>query len=371
MRNFILIVVCVLAVSLRAQEVSCLAPDTSKAIVLFTSNGGTFIDSEFSLSETKKVRFARGNLMYQPSTNTWRIADRQFDLVGGKSNKEPKGVHGTIWHINSKNGKRERSSNQISDRTKYDGWLDLFSWGASGWYGAYYNAAEDSTAAVGTRNSNNPKGKVTCNPWEVNGSANFNLGGNVSQGMVAPYDSADWGVLHNLELGGTPEQSFRTPTLDEWNYLFFERENADKLRALATIRIPGKNGAPDTLINGALLLPNDWEDRKPLNFHYLDYSHGGNTYYDKDKPETWVKNIYTVDEWAYMEGCGAIFLPSCGGASNNSNGDKFNRSGFYWTATPKGGNVYDINWGPDDPIELKPSTRSYSRAIRLCQDIIE
>ena len=160
MRNFILIVVCVLAVSLRAQEVSCLAPDTSKAIVLFTSNGGTFIDSEFSLSETKKVRFARGNLMYQPSTNTWKIADRQFDMVGGENkNTTPSGVHGTIW-VNG-----ERSTNKESNRTKYAGWLDLFSWGASGWYGAYHNAAEDSTKADNWRKSNNPQGKVTCNQW--------------------------------------------------------------------------------------------------------------------------------------------------------------------------------------------------------------
>ena len=111
MRNSIVIlfVVCICSIHVHAQRgISCAIPDTSRAVVLFTSNGGTTIDAEFSLSETKKVRFARGNLMYQPSTGRWKIADRQFDMVGGKSTKVPTGVHGTIWHINSKNGKRER-----------------------------------------------------------------------------------------------------------------------------------------------------------------------------------------------------------------------------------------------------------------------
>ncbi|MCR5049939.1 MAG: hypothetical protein K6A36_02515 [Paludibacteraceae bacterium] len=363
MRRIILILLCVSAYTyvLRAQEISCIAPDTSKAVILFTSNGGTLIDSEFSLSETKKVRFARGNLMYQPSTNTWKIADRQYDFVGGNSNSDPKGEHGTIY-VNG-----VKSTNNVANRAKYAGWLDLFSWGASGWYGAYYNAAEDSTKNVNWRNKNNPQGKVTCNPWEVDGSANYNLGCDIHQGMVAPYDSADWGVLHNIELGGTPEATFRTPTLEEWRYLFYERENADKLLALATIRLIGKNGAPDTLINGALLLPNDWEERKPLDFHFKPYSQGGNRYSMNGG-----YNVYTEEEWNYMEGCGAIFLPACGGGSNNSNANKQNRSGYYWTATlHTDGKVYDINWGPSDAIELKPGTRSYSRAVRLCQDIVE
>ena len=369
MRNSIVIlfVVCVCNVHAYAQHaVSCAVPDTSRAIVLFTSNGGTTIDAEFSLSETKKVRFARGNLMYQPSTGRWKIADRQFDMVGGKSTKEPAGVHGTIWHINSKNGKRERSTNKVN-RNGYEGWLDLFSWGASGWYGSDKSGGEDSTKNCDYRLAHNPHGKVTSNPQEINSNYFFNLGNDPSQGMVGDYANADWGVYHNIELGGTKGNSFRTPTYEEWQYLFFGRENAEKLLALATIRIPGNNGAPDTLINGALLLPNDWESRKPRNFHfkcYSDPSGDGKTYS--------VGNTYTVDEWNYMEACGAVFLPACGGAASDTGGDKFNRSGYYWIATPVNGKVYDINWGPADPIELKPNTsRWHGRAVRLCQDIVE
>lgn len=37
------------------------------------------INSEFSVSPTKKVNFSKGNLQYQTSTNTWRFAEHQWD----------------------------------------------------------------------------------------------------------------------------------------------------------------------------------------------------------------------------------------------------------------------------------------------------
>ena len=356
MRRLFFTLITLLSVYCFSQDKVCIIPDTSKAVIIFTSNGCAVIDAEFSLSDSTKVRFAHGNLMYQPSTNKWKIADRQFDIVGGVSTKDPVGTHGTMW-VNGK-----RCTNKVSDRTKYDGWLDLFSWGASGWYGSDKESGEDSTESIDYRKTHNPYGKVTANPYEINSRNNFYLGNSESQGMVGEYANADWGIYHNLELGGTPEESFRSPTYEEWMYLFFERDNAEKLLGHATILINGNNDAPDTLINGVLLLPNDWEERKPVNFHFNDYTHGGNTYNGT--------NTYTVDEWNYMEGCGAVFLPAAGGASNNNDGDKFNRSGFYWVGTPHNGKVYDINFGPVDAIEIKPnSSRWYGRAVRLCQDI--
>lgn len=56
----------------------------------------------FSVSATTKVRFSKGNLQYQASTDTWRFADDQYDIIG--------------------NG-----NNNIS--STYDGWIDLFGWG--------------------------------------------------------------------------------------------------------------------------------------------------------------------------------------------------------------------------------------------------
>lgn len=56
----------------------------------------------FSISSTRKVKFAPGNLQYQASTNTWRFAEHQYDIIGD-------------------------ANKNISET--YDGWIDLFGWG--------------------------------------------------------------------------------------------------------------------------------------------------------------------------------------------------------------------------------------------------
>lgn len=56
----------------------------------------------FSVSATQQVRFSQGNLQYQPSTQTWRFAQHQYDFVG-------------------------YDNNNIS--ATYTGWIDLFCWG--------------------------------------------------------------------------------------------------------------------------------------------------------------------------------------------------------------------------------------------------
>jgi tetratricopeptide (TPR) repeat protein len=56
----------------------------------------------FSVSSTKRVYFAKGNLQYQASTKKWRFADNQWDVLGEANSK-------------------------ISD--KNNGWIDLFGWG--------------------------------------------------------------------------------------------------------------------------------------------------------------------------------------------------------------------------------------------------
>ena len=56
----------------------------------------------FSVSATQKVRFAKGNLQYKASTNTWRFADYQYIYIG---------------------------ESNLNISTTYDGWIDLFGWG--------------------------------------------------------------------------------------------------------------------------------------------------------------------------------------------------------------------------------------------------
>lgn len=63
----------------------------------FSTNG----NSAFSVGDGKYVRFSKGNLQYQPSTQKWRFAEHQYDVYG-------------------------RSA---EDNIGSSGWMDRFAWG--------------------------------------------------------------------------------------------------------------------------------------------------------------------------------------------------------------------------------------------------
>ena len=76
-----------------------------------------------------KVVFSRGNLQYQPSTNTWRFAEHQYDFVGDD-------YFGNVY-IGS-----EKCNNALISDT-YSGWIDLFGWGT----GRYPTKTTDEISA--------------------------------------------------------------------------------------------------------------------------------------------------------------------------------------------------------------------------------
>ena len=79
------------------------------------------IDGLFTINDHGgKVYFSQGNLQYQASTNTWRFAKHQWNYIGGS---DCYGVH---------YGNVEGSTNSLVSST-YDGWIDYFGFGASGW----------------------------------------------------------------------------------------------------------------------------------------------------------------------------------------------------------------------------------------------
>ena len=56
----------------------------------------------FSVSADKQVYFSQGNLQYQASTDTWRFAENQYDMIG---------------------------NDNANVSSSYSGWIDLFGWG--------------------------------------------------------------------------------------------------------------------------------------------------------------------------------------------------------------------------------------------------
>ncbi|MBQ3717519.1 MAG: hypothetical protein II901_03965 [Paludibacteraceae bacterium] len=80
----------------------------------------------------RQVRFSRGNLQYQASTNIWRFADKQYDFIG----------------LDNENMS-----------ASYDGWIDLFGWGTGN------NPTLDETAKYTAYNSFVDWGKNPIDIW--------------------------------------------------------------------------------------------------------------------------------------------------------------------------------------------------------------
>ena len=158
------------------------------------------INGLFSISATQQVYFSQGNLQYKASTNTWRFADNQYDIVG--------------------NG-------NVNISSIYTGWIDLFGWGTSG-----YN-----------------HGAICYQPWSIsaNGSDYWVYGLNIYN-IYDQTCKADWGY-NAISNGGNTENLWRVPTQDEWSYLFMYRNTSSNVRFAK---------AQVNEVDGVIVLPDDW-----------------------------------------------------------------------------------------------------------------
>ena len=153
----------------------------------------------FSVSADKQVSFAKGNLQYTQSTQTWSFAERQYDILGTDN------VVGDSVSYDATEGYSKNNS-ELADK------IDLFGWSGS-------------TATA---------------KWGVSASTDD-----------ADYsgDFVDWGT--NIGDGST----WYTLTGEEWTYLSQQRENANDLFGMARINI---NTDGTKFVNGIILLPDDW-----------------------------------------------------------------------------------------------------------------
>ena len=159
------------------------------------------IMAEFSVSETKKVYFSMGNLLYSPigthecadgttQPGTWRFAEKQWEegtmLYWGNT-----GYNDTIKQVDSNDWDAEERK-AIKYFTKYE----------------------------------------TIAQSDISNTYN------------------DWGVYNAIANGGNTPNKFRTLTRDEWIYLWEQRPHADKLRG--TTKVDG--------IDCTYLLPDNWKN---------------------------------------------------------------------------------------------------------------
>ena len=182
----------------------------------------------------------------------------------------------------------------------------------------------------------------------------------------------DWGV-NPISNGGNAANAWRTPTSDEWMYLFHERANADQLVGFATI---GTAGSTSGYAKGVILLPDDWqapvrEDGVPMSFYSVKDKEFSwlSTYYYNSKKDNYTHNEYTVDEWALLERAGAVFLPVTG-VRVGTEMDYVNNSGLYHSATKKDEtHAYGVTISVSSLSPHSYGSLYSGHAVRLIQDV--
>ena len=239
--------------------------------------------------------FSHGNLQFKATTNTWKFADNQYDCIGG---------------FNS----------NIS--STYNGWIDLFGWGTSG-----YN-----------------HGANCYQPWSTSTtSSGYYAYGNYTYNLYDQTGMADWGY-NPISNGGNIPNAWRTLTQPEWSYLFNTRATASGIR-YAKAQVNG--------VNGVILLPDDWSP-STYNLNNVNTSSA-----------SFSSNTITVSQWTTLENAGAVFLPVTGRRYGTSI-DWVSSYGGYWAA--EHGNDSDAGSFYFNNSNLNTSNnypRYYGRAVRL------
>ena len=242
----------------------------------------------------RQVYFSQGNLQYQASTNTWRFAENQWDYVG---------------------------DDNVNVSATYDGWIDLFGWGMSGY----------------------DHGADCYQPWCWVG--NYYAYGDPSYNLNDQTGQADWGYNPIIN-GGNQEAQWRTLTQQEWEYVFNDRNTTSGMR-YALAKVAG--------INGLILLPDDWD----ASFFELSNVNMGGAFSN---------NVISELQWQSLEQNGAVFFPTAGLRMNDPPEVVYLEvCGYYWSAIA-GSSVTAWYLGFSNNIHTDAYVRALGHSVRLVQD---
>lgn len=266
----------------------------------------------FSVAADKQVKFSMGNLQYQASTDTWRFAEDQYDYVG------------------------DNNANIASD---YDGWIDLFGWGTSGYHDSKdlcnknYYPYSISTTIVDEEKNFCGYGPSTDMP---------------DSDLVGYSSMYDWGVFNAISNGGNVVGEWRTLSQKEWEYLIMERDKASQLR--------GKAKVNET--NGYVILCDDWTLPEGVLF--------------ASDATSYADNSYSTTQWKLMEESGAVFFPTAGVRSKSyAKVDLVNVRGLYWTSSSyNSGSAYSFTFNEvSNGVGINDfGARDFGYSVRLVHD---
>ena len=310
--------------------------ETIKNEVSFECNMEIVGLGPFSVSATKKVMFSPGNLQFNAmqgthqcadgttQQGTWRFAEHQWDYVGDAEN-------GTVYENGTK-------CDNAKINATYNGWIDLFGWGTSGW----------------------KSGANAYKPYETSQSyKDYYPGGYDNTDLIGSYANADWGIYNQIV--DAPPGTWRTLTSEEWEYLFHGRKDAEKLFGLGTV-----NG-----VQGTIILPDEWATPSSIIFtpstaKGLVWEDG---YYTNSNADNYSHNTYTAAQWDKMESGGAVFLPAAG-VRHGAAVDHALTNGHYWSSTHNSLTyAYSFNFGTGYLRQQGTSNRYNGFSVRLVSDV--
>ena len=248
-----------------------------------------------SVSSTKKVVFAPGNLQYlgnADGSGSWRFAEHQYDFIGDGPTSGT-GYQGNVT---------------VAGFTKYnetadlDVARDLFGWGTSGYNDKY--------------------------PYMTSTNSNSYYSGS----MVDEGANYDWGVYHSasgsstdkITNGGdyawrlwTSEEMSNVMKRDKKVYTRNDYMETKKLYCFATLR-----GVTTNDIKGLVIFPDRWTGDPIRNIKY-----------EKPSGGSYESNVFNADQWALLEKVGCVFLPAAHVRDGNTFSSSYLNEGHYWTST--------------------------------------
>ena len=269
----------------------------------FDANGASI--KTFTVAEGRTVHFSKGNLQYNAAQDTWRFAENQYEYIGA-------------------------DNSNISET--YNGYIDLFGWGTSGW------------------NS----GANAYQPWATSESySDYYPGGSYENSLTGEYANADWGVYNPIEDGGNQAGMWRTLTKDEWEYLLFTR-NASTVGGTDNARY-----AIATIVGtaGLIILPDDFTMPDGVNALVNINTTDAN----------FTNNSYTTEQWMKLELAGAIFLPAAGYRMGTNITDA-GEYGNYWASTSSNEEKAGFMLFFNGNVATHDYTRKCGHSVRLVKD---
>lgn len=260
------------------------------------------IDGLFTINANgEQVYFSQGNLQYQASSSTWRFATNQYDVVG--------------------------SANSNISQT-YNGWIDLFGWGTSGF----------------------DHGAICYQPWSTSQvDSHYYAYGVFNYGLYEQSGQADWGYNRISNGGGIGVSQWRTLKDSEWGFVLFWRSTTSGI-LFAKAKVNN--------VNGVILLPDDWNSS-----HY-----SLNNTNIEEAPFS--SNVINASTWtSSLEAYGAVFLPTGGWRLGTSISLGVDNYGNYWSSyCTSGGSARAMTFSNNTLSNEVSSSRAYGKSVRLVKD---